>query len=108
MSDWRDHVQNDASGGKDLPEIVSPGGRVIYHFRTKLPQLPPPQTMTTDYPYIRVDNWQIHFFPMSKKKMAWLGESTAHWVRRNPDRAYRRRVLNFINEIERLSGLWKP
>jgi hypothetical protein len=40
--------------------------------------------------------------------MAWLGESAAHWVRRNPDREYRRRVIEFIDEIERLSRVWKP
>jgi len=108
VSDWRDHVRNDYYGDKELPEIVSPGGRVDYYLRTKLPQLPPPETMTIDYPYIKVDNWLIHAFPLTKRKMAWLGESAAHWVRRNPDREYRRRVIEFIDEIERLSGVWKP
>ena len=93
---------NEPGGGKSVPNLISPGGRVVYESLRKLPQLPAPDVMQADYPFIRLDNWLIYIFPMRKRDMAWLSSSTAQWVRQKPTPAYRLRVWNFINEIERL------
>jgi hypothetical protein len=101
MPDWRSKFRNSEYGDKQLPYLVSPGGRIAYR-PTKLPQLPAPSFLATNHPYILVDNWAILFFPMRTTNMEWLAESVARWRRQRPSRAYRRRLNAFIDDIERL------
>jgi hypothetical protein len=101
---WRDHILNNSHGGKAWPSCISPGGRVIYRSPDKYPQLPAPTLIRIDYPYIILDNWILRFIPVTNVAMDWLIDSTASWVRqRRGDRKYRKQILQFIDDLERLS-----
>lgn len=99
MPDWRTKVRNDPDGDKQLPHLISPGGRIAYE-RTKLPQLPAPTLLAVDYPYLILDNWAVHFFPVTRSAMTWLGDSVAHWRRQRPSSEYRDELNAFVAEIE--------
>jgi hypothetical protein len=103
VANWRAHVRNDSSGGKKTPWIVSPGGKIHYS-PVRLPVLPAPDALEIDHPFIRIDNWQIYFFPVRRSALVWLGDSAGRWVRERRCRKYRRRVLEFIDSIERESN----
>ncbi len=102
MSKWRDHVQNRRGGHKVVPLTVSPGGRVDYRCG-KLPQLPAPEFLAVDYPFIKIDNWEIRFYPMWKTSMDWLAESTVRWARENRCPEYRRYLNEFITTLETIT-----
>ncbi len=105
MSKWRAHVRNVCDRHKIKPEMVSPGGHVHYG-RTKLPklpQLPPPEFLAVDYPFILIDNWEIRIYPLRKQGMDWLTESTARWAKGNPCPEYRRYLTEFISTLERIT-----
>lgn len=95
-------MRNDREGDKITPEMVSPGGHVHYG-RAKLPQLPPPEILAVDYPFILIDNWEIRLFPLRKQGMEWLAECTSKWAKRNRSPAYRRTLTEFINTLERIT-----
>jgi hypothetical protein len=101
---WRDHILNNSHGGKTWPSCISPGGRVLYRSLDKYPQLPAPTLLRIDYPYIILDNWMLRFFPLTNVRMDWIGNSTAGWVRqRRGDRKYKKQILQFIDDLERVS-----
>ena len=69
---WRHYVVNELQFDfKIKPSIISPGGKITSWRPNKYPQLPAPDTLKIDYPYIIIDNWLIRFFPLSGVKMAW-------------------------------------
>ena len=103
MTDWRNFVRNEPVGIKVIPEFISPGGRVGYRFTFKLPQLPPPENLAIDFPYIQIDNWQIRFFPVFKSRLEWFGESAVRWSRQRKSREYRRQLNDFILRLETLA-----
>jgi hypothetical protein len=101
---WRDHILNNSHGGKTKPWWISPGGHILYEHPEKYPQLPAPAVLKIDYPYIIVDNWILRFFPLTNVRMDWIGNSTASWVRqRRGDSKYKKQILQFIDDLERLS-----
>jgi len=101
---WRDHILNNSHGEKARPSSISPGGHVCYGSLDKFPQLPAPTLIQIDYPYIILDNWILRFIPVTSVGMNWLSESAAGWVRqRRGDRKYKTQILQFIDDLERLS-----
>jgi hypothetical protein len=101
---WRDHILNNSHGGKTMPRCISPGGRIRYIRPEKYPQLPAPAVLKIDYPYIIIDNWFFRIFPLTDVEMRWIGESTAAWVRkRRGDREYKIQIIQFIDDLERIS-----
>jgi hypothetical protein len=101
MPDWRSKFRNSDYGDKQFPYLVSPGGRIAYR-GTKFPQLPAPNTLEVDHPYIILDNWAVLFFPVTRSALTWLGESLAHWRRQRPTREYRGELNAFLAELEHL------
>jgi hypothetical protein len=108
MTDWRNFVRNESMGIKAIPEFISPGGKVGYRFTFKLPQLPPPEKLAIDYPFIQIDNWQIRFFPVLKSRLEWFGESAVRWSRQRKTREYRRQLNEFILKLETLAQNKSP
>lgn len=99
---WRHYVVNEPQFDfKIKPSIISPGGKITRWRPNKYPQLPAPDTLKIDYPYIIIDNWLIRFFPLSGVKMGWLSESSVAWASQRPDRKYKTRLFQFIDEVER-------
>jgi hypothetical protein len=101
---WRNHILNNSHGGKTRPTCISPGGHVRYRSLDKFPQIHAPTLIRIDYPYIILDNWILRFIPVTNVAMDWLIDSAASWVRqRRGDRNYKKQILQFIDDLERLS-----
>jgi hypothetical protein len=101
LCNWRNHVRNDAAGGKEFPSIVTPGGAVLYG-SVPLPRIPAPDFLGVDLPFLVLDNWQVRFFPITNTGMEWLTRGVSRWVRERHSKDYRTRVFEYLDRLERI------
>lgn len=78
---------------------VSPYGQPI-HDIADLPELPLPKKVVVSGDVLRVDGWQIRFWPIWMSLLTWLETQAGRWCKEDPRPENKAQVCGVIDALE--------
>ena len=78
-TNWRNFIDTNSYNEVIYPLYITPGGKVVID-ADSIPMVPFPETITIDYPYVLIDNWQIRLFPFNIRALDWMSTNTSLWL----------------------------